>query len=142
MRFADVNVLVYAHRPEAPRHDEWLEWLEAARVDDEPLAVTDYVLAGFVRISTHPRIFKDPTPPAVALDFVAAVRSAPSVVPVSPGERTWPIFEELIRSVDARGNLVPDALIAAMAIEQGATLVTADRGFARYPRLRWVTPVS
>ena len=72
MRFADVNVLIRADRPEAPRHDDWLEWLERARIDDEPLTVTDHVPAGFVRLATHPRIFKDPTPAAVALDFVSA----------------------------------------------------------------------
>ncbi len=142
MLFVDVNVLVYAHRPEAPRHPEFLRWLEAARTDDEPLGVADQVLAGFLRVVTHPRIFKDPTPTPVAMEFVGALRSAPAVLTVAPGGRVWPIFEELVTRTDARGNAIPDALLAAMAMEQGATLVTADRGFARFDRLRWRHPLD
>jgi len=142
MLFVDVNVLVYAHRPESPRHEEFLRWLEAARIGDEPLGISDQVLAGFVRVVTHPRVFKDPTPLAVAVEFAAALRSAPAALSVVPGGRGWSIFEELVAQTDARGNAIPDTFLAATAIEQGATLVTADRGFARFPRLRWRHPLD
>jgi len=142
MLFVDVNVLVYAHRPEAARHGEFLGWLEEARTGDEPVGIADHVLAGFLRVVTHPRVFKDPTPTGVALEFATAVRSSPAVLPVFPGERSWPIFEDLVAASEARGNAIPDAMIAAMTIEQGATLVTADRGFARFPRLRWRHPLD
>jgi hypothetical protein len=142
MLFVDVNVLVYAHRPESPRHTDFLGWLEAARIGDEPLGISDQVLAGFVRIVTHPRVFKDPTPSPVAVEFASALRSAPAALPIVPGERVWSIFEELVVQTDARGNAIPDAFLASMAIDQGATLVTADRGFARFPRLRWRHPLD
>lgn len=142
MLFADVNVLVYAHRPEAPRHEEYHAFLSDALGGDEPLAVTPGVLAGFVRVVTHPRVFRDPTPLETALEFAETVQSAPSSLTVGAGERTWSILVDLVRQTEARGNAVPDALIAAQAIEHGATLVTADRGFARFPRLSWRHPLD
>jgi len=142
MRGVDVNVLVYAHRPEAARHAEYLEWLDVARADDEPLGLSDVVLSGFVRIVTHPRVFRDPTPLDVALEFAGAMRAAPAVVRVEPGPRHWPIFEQLCRTTEARGNAVPDAYLAALAIEQGTTWFTCDRAFARFPGLRWEHPLD
>jgi toxin-antitoxin system PIN domain toxin len=76
------------------------------------------------------------------LAFCAAVLDAPSAVPVRPGVRHWPIFAGLCHDVGARGNLVPDAYLAALALEHGATWVTTDRGFARFPGLRWRTPLT
>lgn len=141
MRCVDVNVLVYAHRPESPNHESWRTWLEAARRAPEPLGLLSAVAVGFVRIVTHPRVFNEPTPTSVALDFVAALRASPSVIPVDPGPRHWEIFAELCASTQATGNRVPDAAIAAVVVENGATLVTADRGFVRYPGLHLDHPV-
>ena len=142
MLCVDVNVLVYAHRPESPKHDGYRAWVEEARRGVVPLGIPPIVLSGFVRVVTHPRVFKDPTPLDVALEFVEAVRSSPAVVPVVPGARHWEIFTGLCRQLDARGNTVPDAFLGAIAIEQGATLVSADRGFAGYPGLRWMDPLG
>ena len=141
MRCVDVNVLVYAHRPESADHALYHAWLDRARTDEEPLGVSDLVLAGFLRIVTHPRIFRDPSPLGTAAEFAEAVRTAPSALPVAPGPRHWGIFGRLCRSADAFGNLVPDAYLAAMAIELGATWYSADRGFARFPGLRWRHPL-
>jgi toxin-antitoxin system PIN domain toxin len=142
MLCVDVNVLVYAHRPESPRHDGYRSWLEEARRGVEPLGIPEMVQSGFVRVVTHPRVFKEPTPLDTALEFVEAVRGSPATVPIAPGERHWGIFTDLCRQLDARGNRVPDAFLAAMAIEQGATFVSADRGFAGYPGLRWIDPLA
>lgn len=142
MRCVDVNVLVYAHRPEAPNHVEFRSWLEEARAGHEPLGLSDLVLSGFVRIVTHPRIFREPSPLPVALDFVDALRRSPAASFVAPGERQWSIFVDLCRAVEARGNVVADAFLAALAIEQGATWVTADRSFGRFPGLRWQHPLD
>ncbi len=140
MRCVDVNVLVYAHRPESPDHERYAAWLEAVRAGDEPLAVPRLCLSGFLRIVTHPRVFRDPTPMAVALDFAEGVGSSPNHLPVVPGERHWEIFTRLCRSAEVVGNVVPDAYLAAMAIERGATLCTTDRGFGRFAGLRWTHP--
>lgn len=142
MLLADVNVFVYARRRESPRHDEHREWLEDALSADEPFGVSELVLASFLRIVTNHRIFERPTPPSAALDFCAAVLDAPATIPVRPGARHWAIFDRLVRSVDARANTVPDAFLAALAIEQGATWVTTDAGFARFPGLRWQRPLA
>lgn len=142
MLLADVNVLLYAHRPDSARHDEYRMWLQEALVGAEPFGVSELVLSSFVRICTHHRVYREPTPPDVALDFCAAVLAAPSAVRLRPGPGHWPLFVSLVRDAGARGNHIPDAYLAALAIEHGATWVTTDRGFARYPRLRWMSPLD
>lgn len=142
MRCVDVNVLVYAHRPESDRHTEYLDWLEAARDGDEALGISDLVLSGFIRIVTHPKIFVDPTPIAEAFRFADLIRTSPAVVPVAPGPRHWEIFARLCDAVSARGNIVPDAYLGAIALESGATWYTADRGFTRFPDLRVAHPLN
>ncbi|MGH2539916.1 MAG: type II toxin-antitoxin system VapC family toxin [Actinomycetota bacterium] len=142
MRCVDVNVLVYAHRPEADRHEEYHSWLDAARRSDEPLGIVDHVLCGFLRIVTNPRVFRDPTPLGSAIRFADAIRASPASISVAPQERHWSLFTDLCRSVEARGNLVPGAYLAALAIESGGTWITADRGFARFPGLHWAHPLD
>ena len=142
MRCVDVNVLVYAHRADADRHVEYRSWLEEARTAYEPLGISSVVLSGFVRVVTHPKVFREPTSLDVALAFAGARRGSPAAIAVEPGTRHWSIFEELCRLVEARGNDVPDTYLAAIAIEHGATWYTADRSFARYPMLRWRHPLD
>jgi len=138
----DVNVLVYAHRRDTERHTQFRDWLDEARTGSEPLGVIDLVLSGFLRVVTHPRVFADPTPLDAALTFADEIRSSPAVVRVEPGERHWDIFSRLALGAEVRGNLVPDAYLAATAMEHGATWVTADRGFARFTGLRWTHPLD
>lgn len=142
MRCVDVDVLVYAHRPEAPGHERQRAWLEQARSAHEPLGLADAVLSGFLRVVTHPRVFREPTPLAVALAFADALLGSEAAVRVAPGERHWPLFADLCRRVDATGNVIPDAYLAALAIEQGATWITNDRSFGRFPGLRWAHPLD
>ena len=142
MRCVDVNVFVYAHRPESPDHERYRAWLEQVRRDDEPLALSSLVLSGFLRVVTHVRVFREPTPLATALDFVQALRSSPNAVAVGPGPRHWDIFVELCREIGAHGNDVSDAYHAAIAVENGATWYSADRGFARFRSLRWSHPLD
>jgi uncharacterized protein len=142
MLLADVNVFLYAHRPESARHDEYRGWLESALIGFEPFGVSELVLSSFLRIATHHRIYREPTPVPTALEFCRAVVEAPAAVQVRPGPDHWPLFTALVETAGARGNLVPDAYLAALALEHGATWVTTDRGFGRYPHLRWTTPLS
>ncbi len=109
MRCVDVDILVSAHRPQAP--DGNRAWLDDARASEEPLGVSSLVLSGFVRIVTHPRIFRDPSPLASALDFAEALQTAPRALTVAPGPRHSVIFMGLCRSADAWGNLVSDAYL-------------------------------
>jgi uncharacterized protein len=100
------------------------------------------VLSGFVRVVTHPRVFSPPSTLRDALAFAEAVRGQPNCVVIGPGPRHWDIFTRLCLEADARGNLVPDAYFAALAIESGSDWVTTDRDFARFPTLRWRHPLA
>jgi uncharacterized protein len=100
------------------------------------------VVAGFLRIVTNPRIFHHPTALERAIAFVDGLSAQPSCLPLGARERHWRVLRELLVGADARGNLVPDAHIAAIALEHGATVATRDRGFARFPDLRWFDPLS
>lgn len=142
MLLADVNVLVYAHRPESPRAAEHRQWLEDSLGGQEPFGVSELVLSSFLRLVTNHRIYRDPTPPEQAMAFCEEMLGAPAAVPVRPGPRHWSIFAQLCRIVAARANVVPDAYLAALAIEHGATWLTTDRGFARFAGLRWRTPLA
>ena len=103
--------------------------------------MSDLVLSGFVRVTTHPRVFREPTPLESALSFAAEVRDRSNCVVVSPGERHWEIFSRLCREAGAKGNLVRDAYLAALAQEWGCEWITTDRDFARFPGLRWRHPL-
>jgi len=138
----DVNVLVYAHRPEAVDHHRYRGWLDEVLRSDAPFGIADTVLTGFVRIVTHPRIFKTPTPLDIALTFAAVIRDRPNAVLVAPADRHWDIFVRLCTTAGAKGNLVADAYLAALAIESGCEWVTTDRDYARFDGLRWRHPLS
>lgn len=142
MILLDVNILVYAHREDAERHPDYKAWLESALGRVPGVAVSDLALSGFVRLVTHPKIFRVPTPFADALEFVEDLRSRDSVKVLPPGPRHWKVFLDLCRKADARGNLVPDAYHAALAVETGCEWVTADRGFSRFPGLKWRHPLE
>lgn len=142
MILLDVNVLVYAMREDAQNHAMYAAYLRRLLRGPESVGISDLVLSGAVRILTHRRIFRPPTPMHLAMDFVEFVRTSPNVLSVSPGDRHWQIFAELCRATNAVGGLVTDAWFAALAIEQGCEWVSADRDFARFPRLRWRHPLE
>jgi hypothetical protein len=100
------------------------------------------VIASFLRLVTNARVFRTPTPLAEALEFVAALRASTSLVVLRPGPRQMDIFLDLCRSSRARGKLVPDAWLAALAIEHGCTWCSCDRDFARFDDLVWEDPLS
>lgn len=142
MILPDVNVLVTAFRSDAPHHGAVRQWLERAVDGVEDLGITDAVAAGTVRVLTHRRVFDPPTELEMALRQVDALLAAPGVRRAGPGPRHWEVFADLCRAADARGNLVADAHHAAVAVEHGATWVTLDHDFARFPGLRWISPLA
>lgn len=141
MILADINVLVYAHRQDLPQHHRFSAWLQEEVESGRGYALCDASLTGFLRLVTNGRIFENPTPLEVALQVIEELRGQPGAIHLNPGPRHWPLFTELCSAVGARGNDVPDAYLAALAIESGSELVTADRGFGRFPGLRWSCPV-
>ena len=141
MLLVDVNVLVYAHREELPEHSDLRAWLQGVLAGDEAYGMSDLVLSGFLRVVTNPRVFNVPTPLDLALEFTNRVRNQENCVPIVPGPRHWNIFTSLCRSAGAKGNLIPDAYLAALAIESGSEWITTDRDFSRFPGLRWRHPL-
>lgn len=93
-------------------------------------------------MSPRTRIFSPPAAVDQALAFATAVRTQPNAVIVTPGARHWEIFERLCLTANAKGNLVADAYLAALAIESGSDLVTTDRDFSGFPGLRWRHPLA
>jgi toxin-antitoxin system PIN domain toxin len=140
MLLPDVNILVYAYREDAPDHERFRDWLEDVVNGDEAYGISDLVCSGFLRIVTHPGVFTPPSPIGDALAFLEEVRSQPACIVVAPGARHWQIFTRLCRTSAVRGNLVPDAYFAALAIESGSEWITMDGDYARFPDLRWRRP--
>jgi toxin-antitoxin system PIN domain toxin len=142
MILPDVNVLVYAHRADAHEHSAYADWLQKVVTGSEPFALSELVLAGFLRIVTNRRAFKVPTPPETAMAFVEELTKQPGCRLLAPGPRHWTIFQDLYRATKASGALVSDVYHAAVAIEHGCEWVTNDADFARIPGLRWRHPLA
>ena len=140
MILPDVNILVYAFLEDSDHHHLHRRWLESVRVQEE-LLLPDAVLSGFLRIVTHRRLQPIPAPIKEAFAFTAALARGARVVESS--RSVWRAFSDLIEN-DERivGNRVPDAYLAAVAMSHGARLATRDRGFGRFPGLRWFDPAS
>lgn len=139
----DVNVLVAALHPHVPRHDQHRQWLHAMVNGPDELAVLPASLVGAVRVATNPRVLDPPADQDVAVRFVATLRDAPGTRDLPITEEVWARFGQLLTDdPQGRGNLVPDAWLAAVAIEHGARLATADRGMARWPGLDWFDPAD
>jgi toxin-antitoxin system PIN domain toxin len=140
MQLPDVNVLIYAHREDAPEHDRYAAWLRELTEAQEPFAVSPTVLASVIRIVTNPKIFDPPSPTDAAVTFCDRLVDWPRAVMIVPSRRHWDIFTRLCANI--RGPLVADAYLAALAIEHGCELITTDSDFARFPGLRWRHPFS
>jgi toxin-antitoxin system PIN domain toxin len=140
MRCVDVNVLVYAHRADLPEHDSYRALLEPFANDDEPLGLPGLVLSGFLRVMTNRKVFTEPVSPNDAWTAVDALLAAPAAMRLRAGERHWIAFRQLAAEIEARGNDVADAYLAAYAVENNATWFSANRGFAR--SLRWIHPLD
>jgi len=142
MMLFDVNIVVYAHRVDAPNHARYRSWLEATINGESAYGVSALVLSGFLRVVTHPRVFDPPSPLEDALAFASQVRHQPNAVMIEPGPRHWSIYVDLCQAVGARGNMIPNAYLAALAIESGSQWITTDRDYSRFPGLQWRHPLD
>lgn len=134
----DVNVLVYAHREESPEHLRYARWLTALATGQEPFALSESVMEGFLRIVTNRKLFKPPSTTDQAMMFLKALLASPRCIRLRPGIRHWDIFTQLCVAHSLRGVMISDASHAALAIEYGCEWLSADTGFARFaPLLRW-----
>lgn len=135
MVLLDVNVLVYAHRQDSPDHASYRGWLEQLINSDHPYGLADLALSGFLRVVTHPQVFHPPSTMTKAMAFVMELRNQPNCTIINPGPRHWDIFSRLCATADVKGNLVPDAFFAALAIESGSEWVSTDHDYHRFPGL-------
>lgn len=142
MLLMDVNILVYAHREDTPDNARYHRWLEDVINSDASYGMSDLVLSGFLRIVTHPKIFRVPSPPDVAWSFVEEVRNRQNCQVLRPGNRHWGIFKRLCRESGVKGNLYPDAFFAALAIETGSIWITTDHDYKRFQGLTCRHPLN
>lgn len=137
---ADSNVLIAAHRGEAPRHERALLWLTALTASGKEWGVPVFCLAEFLRVVTHPRVFDPPTPLETALAWLGGFLRSPGLTVLLPSPHFVALFIEQMRTGNARGNLAFDAQIAALCRDwQVPALLTEDRDFKRFPKLRIIT---
>jgi hypothetical protein len=136
MYLFDVNVWVHAHREDSDRHKEIRPFVEDILQSPKPFAYSPLVLSGFLRVVSHPRVFKIPSPFATAMAFADSIVELPQSYPVSPGRTHWNIFTHLCYAIKPAGNMYPDAFFAALAIESGCTWVTCDKDYKRFPGLK------
>jgi uncharacterized protein len=142
VKIVDLNLLLYAIDEEAPHHDRARPWLEEVLSSTEEVGLAWIVLLGFLRISTNPAVFAQPLRPEDALDIVDGWLAQPSAAVVHPTERHASHLRELLSSLGTAGSLTTDAHLAALAIEHGAELCSADTDFARFAGLRWHNPLA
>ena len=129
----DVNILLYASDQSNPRHSRAIQFLKNRASDNELLCVAWPTVMSYLRMSTHPSIFSYPLSPGQALDNVASLLGMPHVRTISEEEGFLDIYREVTGSFPVRGNLVPDAHLAALLHKHGVqTLYTADADFKKF----------
>lgn len=138
----DTNILLYAYFAESPHHREAAAWLKELFNGTEAVGLAWQVLWGFLRIGTNPRVWNVPMPAGLACDLLREWLALPGVAPIEPGPRHQDLLKDLMERYGARGPLVSDAALAAIAIEHGATLASTDRDFSRFSGLRWIHPLE
>ena len=142
MTLLDANILLYAYNPGSPEHAPCRHWLEDALSRREPVGLAWAVILAFARIATSPRLFRAPLTIDEACSAIKEWLTQPLIQLLEPTDRHWAILSGLLVSSQARGALVMDADLAALAIEHGATLVTTDRDFTRFTGLKLLNPLA
>lgn len=142
MTIIDANLLIYFYNEDSKHHDGAAKWLDSLINSTEQIGLSWITLWAFLRLSTSPRILPTPLSPDRAFSIVRDWMEQPAVIILHPGPRHAAILERLVVGTGARGGLVTDATLAALAIENGATLASADYDFSRFPDLKWVNPLA
>jgi toxin-antitoxin system PIN domain toxin len=139
---ADVNVLVYAFRKDTAQHRICKPWLDSIIAGDAQFGLSPLVLSAVTRITTNPKIFRQPSLTEEAFAYCDNLMSQPNCELLRPGDRHWGIFKRLCIETGTRGPRVTDAWFAALAIEHACTWITYDRDYARFPDLDWREPTT
>lgn len=138
----DANILLYAVDEDCAQHVMARNWLEDALNGPRRVGIPWLSLSAFVRIATHSRAMRDPLSPSAAWQHVEEWLDAPATWIPQPGRGHRELLGRLIRALDLRGNLVSDAVLAALCIEHGLAIVSADSDFARFGEVAWINPLT
>lgn len=138
----DANILLYAVDERSPFHSAAKEWMESALNGSRRVGLPWVSLTAFLRIATNPRALHDPLEPAAAWGIIDAWLDAPAVWVPNPGRGHREIFGRLVQELDLRGNLVSDGMLAALCIEHGLEMISADSDFARFGEIVWQNPLA
>ena len=138
----DANILIYAYDSAASLHVPAKRWVERVFSSTEPVAVPLQTATAFLRIMTNARFPGLRYTVAEALAVVDLRFEQPNVRLLLPGEDQWPLLRQLLLEGHAAGPMVTDAQLAAATMECGGVLQTTDRGFSRFPGLRWANPLA
>ena len=142
MKIPDANLLLYAVNEDAAQHEKAKAWLKGVLSGSEPVGFDWTVLIAFLRISTNPRASQRPRSPGEAWGFVEAWLASEVAWVPTPTDNHGRVLEGLIKTHHITGKLVNDADLAALAIEHGLTVISADTDFARFPEIRWENPIA
>ncbi|MDP1611567.1 MAG: type II toxin-antitoxin system VapC family toxin [Sulfuritalea sp.] len=142
MILVDANLLIYAVNKDLPQHKQARAWWEGALSGAGDVGLPWVSLMAFLRICTNPRIFDSPLSPEQATSFIDEWLDRPNVRTVAPGPTHWAILKSLIRQAGTAGNLTTDAHIAALALEHGYTICSADNDFKRFPGVTHINPLA
>ncbi len=137
----DANLLLYAYDSESPHHEPARNWLETALSSGRPVRLALTTLLAFVRIASDRRIYTHPLSPAEACALVEGWLAQPNVRLLRPGPRAWRLLGTMCEEGQAKGAMVMDAHLAALAMEHGASIATTDRDFMRFPNVELVNPI-
>ena len=140
MLVLDVNVVIARHRADHRHHAATRRWFDASVATSETFTVPNVVWGSFLRLVTNRRAFPVPTPRDAAFAYIDAVRAHPSHRPLEPGRQHLDLLRRVCDEADAGGDLVPDAVIAAIALEHGCAVASFDRDFARFSSVTHVVP--
>jgi hypothetical protein len=138
----DANLLLYAYLSASPLHVQARVWLRKVLSEPDAIGLPWLSVWAFVRICTNNRITLKPVSMDEAVEAVESWLELPHVQLLSPGERHWLVFRQMLLEGQVRGPAATDAQLAAITIEHGGILHTTDRGFARFPGLRWANPLE
>lgn len=142
MILLDANILLYAYNADAPQHQAVAQWLTALVDSGETLGLPISTIWAFLRISTNSRIWPNPLAADKAFEILNEWLSHPGVVVINPGPRHVELLERVVAEYSAAGALLSDAVLAAMALENGATLASTDQDFRRFASIRWINPLQ
>lgn len=137
----DANILLYAANESSPNHPTAKRWLEQALNGERRVGIPWVTYWAFLRIATNPRAVEYPLSTTAAWQAVSAWLEAPAAWVPEPGSGHPVILGRLLESHDIRAGLMTDAVLAALCVEYGLTMVSNDSDFARFPEIEWLNPL-